>query len=139
MKKTATLTLVLLVSLVSAQSEIEGIRNTVMNYINGSSYNDPELIETAFYEEADMFLSKEGQDIFIMKPKKYAESFQNRTKGEFNGREGTIMAIDFANDIATAKAEIKIPARDLLYVDLFLLKKISGKWKIISKAATQLK
>lgn len=46
--------------------------------------------------------------------------------------------IDVANNIALAKAEIKIPSRDMVFIDIFLLKKLSGQWKIISKAATQM-
>ena len=60
MKKTATLFLVLLSSLVSAQSEMEEIEKTLMNYINGSSYNDVDRIQSAFFEEADLFLSKKA-------------------------------------------------------------------------------
>jgi len=138
MKKLTTFALVLFTSLVSAQSEMVDIQKTLMNYINGSAYNDPEMIQSAFYEEADLFLTKKDQEVWVLNPKGYADLFKNRTKGEFNGREGTILTIDFANTIASAKAEIKIPSRNLLYVDIFLLKKISGEWKIISKAATQM-
>lgn len=136
MKKTATLFLVLFSSIVSAQSELELIQQTLMNYINGSSYNDADKIQSAFYEEADLFLSKKDQEIWVLSPKEYTDLFQNRTKREFNGREGKILTIDFANNIASAKAEIKIPSRNMLFIDIFLLKKLSGEWKIISKAAT---
>ena len=138
MNKLALVVLVLLTSMVSAQSDMAAIEQTLMNYINGSSYNDMEQIQSAFYEQADLFLTKKDQEIWVVNPKEYAELFQKRTKGEFNGRQGTILTIDVANTIATAKVELRIPASDLLYVDLFLLKKISGKWKIISKAATQI-
>ena len=83
-------------------------------------------------------MSKEGQEIWVLSPKEYAALFEHREKGVFNGREGKIIAIDIANDIATAKAEIQIPSRNLHIVDLFLLKKLEGEWKIISKAATQI-
>lgn len=136
MKKTAALFLVLFTSIVSAQSEMEEIQKTLMNYINGSSYNDANMIQSAFYEEADLFLSKKDQEIWLLSPKEYADLFQNRTKGEFNGREGKILTIDIANNIASAKAEIKIPSNNMVFIDIFLLKKLSGEWKIISKAAT---
>lgn len=138
MKKTVALFLVLFSTCISAQSEMDAIQQTLMNYINGSSYNDPDLIRSAFYEEADLFLSKKGQEIWVLGPEGYANLFQNRIKGEFNGREGKVLTIDLAGNIASAKAEIKIPSRDLLYIDIFLLKKLSGEWKIISKAATQI-
>lgn len=139
MKKAVTVVFVLFSILTSAQSELVEIQKTLMNYINGSSYNDPELIQSAFYEEADLYLSKKDQEIWVLNPKEYADLFQKRTKGEFNGREGKVLTIDFVGNIASAKAEIRIPSKDLLYVDIFLLKKIAGEWKIISKAATQIK
>ena len=137
MKITRSLFCFLFTVLCSAQTEVQAIQKTLMAYINGSAYNDGELIQSAFYAEADLFLSKEGQELYILNPKSYADLFANRAKGEFNGREGTVLSIDYANDIAMAKAEIKIPSRKLYFIDIFLLKKLTGKWKIISKAATQ--
>ncbi len=137
--KTLLTSVLLLFSLIGfSQSEEQAIRETLQNYIKGSSYNDMEMIQDAFYVDADLFLSKEGQEIWVLSPKEYANLFQNREQGVFNGREGKILAIDYANDIATAKAEIRIPSRKQHFVDLFLLKKLSGEWKIISKAATVL-
>lgn len=122
-----------------AQSEMAQIEQTLLKYINGSSYSEPEIIQEAFYEQADLFLSKEDQEIWVLSPKEYAALFENREKGKFNGREGNILTIDRTGNIASAKAEIKIPARDLYFVDIFLLKKLSGQWKIISKAAVKIK
>ncbi len=138
MKTQITIVVLLLSFLGFSQSEEQAIRETLQNYIEGSSYSNPEMIQEAFYEEADLFLSKEGQEIWVLSPKEYAALFQNREPGVFNGREGKILAIDQANDIATAKAEIRIPSRKLHFIDIFLLKKLSGEWKIISKAATLL-
>ena len=138
MKKYFVILLLFSVLLSSAQSEEEAIRATLENYIEGSSHSDPELIQSAFYERADLFLFKDGQEIWVLTPKEYAALFENRVKGEYNGREGKILAIDAANDIASAKAEIRIPSRKLIYIDIFLLKKLSGEWKVISKAATQM-
>nr|WP_299343471.1 nuclear transport factor 2 family protein [Allomuricauda sp.] len=135
--------ILLLITLVSfqmkAQSETEAIKATLQTYLDGSSYNDPEKIVSAFYEEADLFLHKEDEELFIMTPAEYAALFAKREKGTFNGREGTILNVDYDLDIATAKVEIYIPKPNLRFVDIFLLKKLNGKWKIISKAATLLK
>ena len=128
-------TFLLTFSLLS-QSEEGKIRETLQSYLEGSSYNDPERIQSAFYEEADLFLSKKDQELWVLSPKEYAALFQNREKGEFNGREGKILTINRSNEIAMAKAEIRIPSHNKHFVDIFLLKKLSGKWKIISKAAT---
>ncbi len=137
--KTQLTSIVLLLAFIGfSQSEEQAIRETLQKYLEGSSYSNPEMIQEAFYDAADLFLSKEGQEIWVLSPKEYAALFQNREQGVFNGREGKILTIDCANDIATAKAEIRIPSRKLHFVDLFLLKRLSGEWKIISKAATLL-
>lgn len=120
-----------------AQSEEAAIRETLQNYIDGSSYNNPELITSAFYEDADLFLSKKDQELWVLSPEEYSNLFKNREKGKFNGRIGKILMIDYENVIACAKAEIHIPTRNLKFIDIFLLKKLGGEWKIISKAATQ--
>lgn len=121
-----------------AQSEEKAIRETLQLYLDGSSHSDPEQITAAFYKEADLFLSKKDQELWVLTPQGYADLFKNREKGKFNGRVGKILSIDQANNIASAKAEIAIPSRNLLYIDIFLLKKLGGQWKIISKAATSI-
>lgn len=120
----------------SAQSEEDHIRSTLQKYLDGTSYNKPDLIADAFYEDADLFLSKEGQEIFLMSVEDYASLFEKRERGTYNGRKGTILEVDRANDIALAKAEIVIESNGSRYVDIFLLKRLGGTWKIISKAAT---
>ncbi len=129
-------TLVLASCVLTAQSEEEAIRESLQCYIDGSSYNDPEKIRAPFYEDARMFLSKKDQPIYVLSPNEYAEFFKKREKGKFNGRIGKVLSIDQENDIATAKVEILIERQNMRFVDLFLLKKLEGKWKIISKAAT---
>ncbi|GAB5473402.1 MAG: hypothetical protein Mars2KO_15010 [Maribacter sp.] len=124
--------------IVVAQTEEEAIREALQQYIDGSSYNDPEKIVAPFYEDARMFLSKKDQPIWILSPTAYADLFKKREKGKFNGRVGTILAVDRQHDIATAKAEIAIEAQNMRFIDLFILKKLEGHWKIISKAATRM-
>lgn len=134
-----TFTLLFLTLSLCAQSEEEAIRQTLQNYIDGSSYSNQELIQSAFYEDADLFLSKKDQELWVLSPKEYANLFKNKEQGKFNGRNGNILMVDYANNIASAKAEILIPKQNLKFIDIFLLKKLDGKWKIISKAATQIK
>jgi len=110
------------------------ITQTLQNYIVGTSYNEPDLIKRAFAKEARLLLSQKDQELWIVDPNEYASWFKN--KGQFNGRIGEILSIEVEGNIATAKAEILIPEKSVRYVDLFLLKKLSGNWKIVSKAAT---
>ncbi len=125
----------LVIQLSYAQSDIIRVTETIQNYIDGSSYNTLDLLENAFAENATLYLTI--RDTFrTITPKEYM-SFFNGKEGEFNGRHGKILAIDIYEDIATAKAEILIPERNWLFIDLFLLKKTEKGWKIISKTATR--
>ncbi len=119
-----------------AQDEEVQIKNALLNYINGTSYNEPKLIEKAFYSEANLFLENKEKKLWIVPIKEYQSWYKNKKQGEFNGRIGNILSIDYNNAIATAKAEILFPDKNLKYIDLFLLKKLNNEWKIISKAAT---
>lgn len=117
-------------------NDIQDITRTLGRYIEGSSYNNTTLIESAFTNNASLYLTaKNGFTLFS--PKQYADLFKKREQGVFNGRNGKILAIDVYKDIATAKVEISIPKRNLVYIDLFLLKKQKAGWLIISKTATQ--
>ncbi|MEO1370560.1 MAG: nuclear transport factor 2 family protein [Acidobacteriota bacterium] len=118
-------------------AEEVGIRAAIQAYLDGTSYNDTEQISSAFYGEADLFLSHPDRELYILPISEYLGFFADREKGVFNGREGEILAIDRSGDIATAKAEIRSTRNDARYIDLFLLKKLGGEWKIISKAATR--
>ena len=119
-------------------SQNEGlVKQTLQNYIDGSSYNKLDLLVSAFAENATLYLT--GRDGFkIYTPKEYAGFFKNSKKGEFNGRVGKILSVEVIKDIATAKVEIAGPSRKWVYIDLFLLKKTKNAWKIISKTATRI-
>lgn len=135
-KLLVSLILVLTVGIINAQTEEDTIRESLQKYLDGSSYNDPEKIAEPFYEDVQMFLSKKDQPIYILSISEYAALFEKREKGKFNGRVGKILSVDQENDIALAKAEIVIEAREMRFIDMFILKKLDGTWKIISKAAT---
>lgn len=118
-------------------SEKELIKNTLQNYITGSSYNKLDLIKSAFTSNATLYLT--GRSGFKRyTPDEYANFFKNGEVGKFNGRQGKILDVEIFKDIATAKVEIAGPQRKWVYLDLFLLKKIEGSWKIISKTATKI-
>jgi hypothetical protein len=122
--------------LVAQESSFKNVEKTLQDYITGSSYNKLKLLESAFTEDATLYLT--GKDGFkIYTPKEYAGFFKNKKAGEFNGRVGKILSIEIFKDIATAKAEIAGPSRDWVYIDLFLLKNTAKGWKIISKTATK--
>lgn len=125
----------LLGNLLIAQSTEDDIRTTLLNYMDGTSYNQKEQIEKAFYPEANLYLDGKDNKLNVIPIKKYASFFDNSYKGQFNGRIGKIISIDYFGNIAQAKVEILMPKRNLRYIDLFILKKIEGGWKIMSKTA----
>jgi len=122
---------------VNAQSECTNVEKALQNYMEGSSYNKPELLLSAFTENATLYLTgKEGFKLYS--PEEYVAFFKNAEKGKFNGRDAKVLAIEVVKDIATAKVEIAGPDRKWVYIDLFLLKKFDEGWKIISKTATRI-
>lgn len=118
-----------------AQDKQEAIAATLMNYINGTSYNYLDQIGQAFYPEAELFLDGKENSLRVLPIEEYMGFFEDNTAGEFNGRIGRILSIEHFGNIAMAKAEILIPVRKMRYVDMFILKQIKGEWKIISKTA----
>lgn len=125
------------IQLTTAQTEHAAVEKTLQNYIHGSSYNELEMLENAFAENATLYLTGRDGAFKRYTPKEYAGFFKNREKGTFNGREGKVLSIEIIKDIAMAKVEIAGPKRAWVYIDLFLLKKIENEWKIISKTATR--
>ncbi|KFF17795.1 nuclear transport factor 2 family protein [Chryseobacterium sp. JM1] len=119
-----------------SQSDQVLIENCIENYIEGTSYNKPDHISKAFYAEANLFLSHKEKPLWIVPISEYVSWFEKGSKGVFNGRLGRIISIESYNDIAVAKAEILIPEKKQEFMDMFLLKKIQGEWKIISKSAS---
>lgn len=119
------------------QSERKAINKTLQNYIEGSSYNKLALIKSAFINNATLYL--EGREGFKRyTPEEYANFFKDRKSGEFNGRLGKVLSIEQTKDIASARVKISIPKAKLIFIDIFLLKKLKGEWKIISKTATRI-
>jgi putative intracellular protease/amidase len=120
-----------------AQTEESKIRVALLNYIEGTSYNQVARIKEAFYEKANLYLDGKEEDPRIVPSTEYISWFEKAEEGKFNGRVGKIMTIDAFEKIALAKAEILIPSGKVRYVDMFILRKVNNQWKIISKTATR--
>lgn len=119
----------------NSAAEKAQIVTAINHYIDGTSYSYVDRIEKAFYEEADLFLDNKEKTLWVVPSKEYIGWFKKNEPGKFTGRIGNIISIDQFENIATAKAEILIPESNLRFIDMFLLKKIKGEWKIISKTA----
>lgn len=119
-----------------AQSEEQQIRSVLGNFLEGTSFNYPDKIRSAFHPNTPMFLYNPADTLYIISSDKYASFYSRKAPGTPNARYGRIIAIDIEKDIASAKIETIMPNWGNRYVDILLLKKIDGSWKIISKAAT---
>ena len=111
------------------------VRATVQAYLDGTSYNRADLLEDSFHENISMYFSKRGEH-WQPTREEYIGFFRNDKTGQPTGRVGNIRLIEVSGDVATAKAEVLIPAQKWLFIDYFLLKKIEGKWWIVSKTAS---
>lgn len=108
----------------------------IEDYLQGTSYNRHDQIRRAFHPEARLYLSQGADGMREVPIADYVGWFTG-TPGEFNGRIGRLLGIEVEGDIATAKAEVLIGKDQARFVDLFLLRKLAGKWQIISKTAVR--
>ena len=129
------ITLIGLSNLAFAQTEEELIKATITNYMDGTSYNRTDQINKAFYPKAELFLDNRDKQLWVVPIAEYSSWFEKNERDKFNGRVGRLMSLDYFGNIATAKVEILMPSQELRFIDMFILKKIKGEWKIISKTA----
>ena len=119
----------------AAVKDEDAIRETVGLYLHGTSFNDQAEISQAFYTNSRLYLDGQGDAVREMSGPEYAKLFPTERKAQFNGRVGRLISVDVTGTVATAKAEILMPKQGVRYVDVFLLKKVAGNWKIVSKSA----
>nr|WP_314631272.1 nuclear transport factor 2 family protein [uncultured Janthinobacterium sp.] len=122
-------------SAASAEQDGNAIRETVRLYMHGTSYNVQSEINQAFHASSRLYLDGKNDAEWELSGPEYAKLFSQEKAGQFNGRHGRLIQVDVSGKVATAKAEIHIPQQGVRYVDVFLLKKIAGTWKIVSKSA----
>lgn len=142
---TATLFRIFLMSLLFAlagrthaatpEDEQAAVARTVGLYLTGSSFNVQADINKAFYPAARLYLDGPDNSVREMSAVEYAKLFPTDKQAQFNGRLGRLISIEVTGILATAKAEILMPSQGRRYVDVFLLRKIEGDWKIMSKSA----
>ena len=131
-----TLTMILICSqFTHANDEKTAALKALNDYIEGTSYSKPEQIKNAFQKNANLYLGKKDTPLWTVPVQEYIGWFEKKTNGAFTGRIGEVLSLDIEGNIATAKAEIIIPSKNVRFVDMFLLKKLDDGWKIISKSA----
>lgn len=136
MKKILTLSALLFIQLnLSAQnndSAIAQIRETIMNYIDGTANGEPEKLRKTFHPDFNLYTVSDKDSLMIRSGEKY---ISNIKPGEKSNRIGRIISIDVENNAAMAKAEIVVP-NWRIFTDYFLLLKYEGAWKIVQKSYT---
>ncbi len=115
-----------------AQNDQEAIRRVLSDYIQGTAKGEPALLNNAFHEDLNLYSVNPDGTLKTWNGKDYISIFR---QGQQRNRQGEILSIDFENNAATAKVEIKTPSKT--YIDYFLLLKVNEKWKIIHKSYTE--
>lgn len=135
MKHTITLFLFLFISqIIFGQSEKHQIETVLIDYIEGTSNGEPARLEKAFHPDLNLYSVDKHENLKIWKGTDYIKVFK---EGEKKDRTGRILSIDYENNAAIAKVEIKAYGRT--YIDYFMLLKLKDGWKIIHKSYTQKK
>jgi putative intracellular protease/amidase len=119
----------------TADQDEHAVREAVRLYLHGTSFNVQDDINQAFHANSRLYLDGKDDAEWELSGPEYAKLFREDKKAQFNGRHGRLLKVDVSGKVATAKAEILIPKQGVRYVDVFLLKKIAGSWKIVSKSA----
>lgn len=114
-------------------SEKNLINKVLTDYIEGTANGEPERLKEAFHKDFNLYFVK-NNDLAIWSGVDY---INNVTPGVKNERKGKIISIDYDGDAAIAKIEIKLPSRNLTFIDYLMLLKLEGKWKIIHKSFTK--
>jgi putative intracellular protease/amidase len=119
----------------SPEEEQAAVAKAVGLYLTGTSFNVQADINKAFYPAARLYLDGPDNTVREVSAVEYAKFFPTDKQSQFNGRIGRLISIDVSGVVATAKAEIVMPKQGWRFVDVFLLRKVDGDWKIMSKSA----
>lgn len=114
----------------SAEDEINSVTEVIQNYLDGTEFAKPELIEKAFTQSLEVQWLGEDDQLLRRAGPDYVDMFRD---GEYRARKGTIVMLDVTDRAATAKVEIAWNNR--IYTDYMLLLKVEGHWKITNKIA----
>ena len=112
--------------------ETKLIEATLMDYIDGTSIENPEQLNRAFHPDFNLYAVRKDGTLRVWDGQAYISNF---TLGDTNSRVGKILSVDYEKDVAVAKAQILIPGR-ARYIDYFLLAKYEDQWRIIHKSYT---
>ena len=121
-------------TLQAQQGEKALITETLMKYIEGSTNGKPDLLKEAFHPDLNLYYVRKGE-FRVWSGKDY---ILDTKEGQPTGEMGRILSIDYENNAAVAKVEIKDPKSEgPPYIDYFMLLKVEGKWIIVHKMFTK--
>jgi len=133
MKKVLCIAIVFLaIQTIKAQGELESIKSTLMDYIEGTANGEPDRVKRAFHPDLNLY-SVANDSLKVW----YGQDYTGGIKqGKKSNRIGRIVSIDYENDAAVGKIEIIMPGPKRIYTDYLMLLKYQGSWKIIHKSYT---
>ncbi|PTS88459.1 dehydrogenase [Flavobacterium sp. HMWF030] len=111
------------------KSDLEQIKEVLLNYIEGTANGEPERLRKAFHPNFNLY-TVANDTLWIRSGEQY---ITNIKVGQKTSRIGNIISIDIENDAAIAKADIIVP-NYRRFTDYFLLLKYEGNWKIVHKS-----
>jgi putative intracellular protease/amidase len=115
----------------NSKSDLDLVRETLMDYIEGTANGQPERLKKAFHPKFNLY-AVANDTLWTRSGEQYINNFKD---GERSNRLGRIVDIDIEKDAATAKVEI-IMSDTRIFTDYFLLLKYQGSWKIVHKSYT---
>jgi len=114
----------------------QDVLKPIHDFIEGTTYNYPEKIVESFIPGGQMFLHNLADTLMIWPVERYAALYDNGRRGEQNQRFSKLLSLEVVENVAYAKLEVDIPSFSMRFYDLLLLKKVEGRWKIVSKCST---
>jgi len=113
------------------KSDLELVKETVQNYLDGGTYGDTTKMAKVFHPSATMkFIDVKTGEFRDVPIAKYLEGGKANA-GKKSDRNTRILTIDISGTAAQAKIELDYPTTKL--TDYFNLLKINGEWKVVSK------
>lgn len=113
------------------KSDLELVKETVQNYLDGGTYGDTAKMAKVFHPSATMkFVDVKTGEFRDVPIAKYLEGGKANA-GKKSDRNTRILTIDITGTAAQAKIELDYPTTKL--TDYFNLLKINGEWKVVSK------
>ena len=106
------------------------IRETLLDYIEGTANGDPERLRSAFHPDFNLYSTTEEDKLRVWEGEDYISRFE---PGKKANRIGRIISVDYEGTTATAKVEVAVPEWRV-FTDYFLLVKYEGSWKIVHKS-----